>query len=833
MLGDRITKLSHLLNKVKPEILIHMNKLWTCKKSELKDGNIIPDEIKEDIITAYKDKTVFKKVFDSLRPIEKNIARYIAEIPSGMSIKDIVSEISKTIKRDRKSVFNVIKNLFTKYFCIPLKSDSDTILFIPKEFRYMTSKLDEIDDIILHKAISTILPNTLDRWRIKEIANNLDINSTGYTKQISDKIAKETTFENLMTALYKNEIGGLINYINEEYGTDINKAETKPEMILQLRKYARNITNTVAYKVKEHQLKPIRIIVNDIEEYEITYHNQEKVFPARKITAYLYYSNHKTVPVENVYNTFCNEYYKNIGEKMVSEALDMLCDEKLTILESDKNNSYIRLNEEFLEEPAIHIESFFTAGTNLDSVYEGLRISEKYVLSTLLNKDNPFETDLMKQSFDTRFKQDIFNETITTLIEHNIIFSCCNDDNTESLSIPQIYRKKLNNMIISDNDFQQISELVNIDIQELYDIIDRKEVQISSYEKRIQDIEDEIKGMESEYNKILNDDIDINKVETANERDRLLYENSQLVKRNKQLRNDLMEIRSKIIVYDDVPIDINAFRNASIDKGHKDVFCDMLLLLLQNIGLSAKLNTTENGPEVISIASAPDTAIMIDFAVGKKLDDELYPFGLHFQSDEYIYKSELKDYTKVLKLFIANEFPESYSIIRLAKQNSVKLVRVEQMINLFEIYHTFPISQHDIVKIFTVEDMNDIFIKDWQIEELNKQLLEKKIRILRSLLIYNELYKSTDYNYTSRDAEGIYNSVKQVFRERGLEPASEQEIYETLKSFSNPLIQLTENKEDSEHFTPLLKPDTLIKQIKFLNNYLQEISNELIIDDLN
>jgi hypothetical protein len=461
--------------------------------------------------------------------------------------------------------------------------------------------------------------------------------------------------------------------------------------------------------------------------------------------------------------------------------------------------------------------------------------SDKYMLSYVLDCYDPIELEILENKFKNRFKQNLLGKSLEKHLQNKLMFLCKNDKNELSITIPRIFRKNMYDTLYNDETFTSIQYMINNDTKDLYRLIDKKDQMIKDYEHKISLTEQELNGLRNEFTNLLDKERNIEENDVIQEKNRLLLENSNLIKRNKELRNDLIELRSRVIVYDDNYFDYEEFINLSHSENNRDRFADSLVFLLQNMGLSAQLNLDEDGPIILAIASAPDVAVMVDFRLGEEIEDIIYPFGMHFQTDEYIYNSELVKYTKVIKIFVASQFLESNSIIRLAKKHHVKLVRVEQLIDIHNIHNIMPIAQKELINLFKVDDERDIFIKEWQIKELNRLISEKKVSILRNLLIYNELYKATDINFDSRDAEGIYNNVKQKFIQKGLEPPNEYEINQALENFSGPLLQMTEKKtknNEEGHFSPLYKPDNLIKQIKFLTQYLDEVSNELIIDDL-
>jgi len=555
---------------------------------------------------------------------------------------------------------------------------------------------------------------------------------------------------------------------------------------------------------------------------------------------YLFYSQDYSADLNTCYNIFETSIYENINHSALIEATDLLYDLGVFIIESDmtasEDKTFIRLNPEFYKESSINIEDYITKGIDVQKIYQTLTISEKFLASFIADSYEPIEIEFIETRFKNRFNESLFDEALTKNIKHNFVFTCNNKNNKDSLFVPRIFRKTLRDLFSNDDIFTQLSSIINSEISELYDTLDKKEQTIIDYESRIASLEEELDGMKVEYSEILLSNREISETDIITEKNRLLLENSNLIKRNKEIRNELMDLKSKVIVFDNNQIDIDEFLNLSLDEKNKDRFIDMLLLMLKSIGLDAKINIENEGPIIIAVASAPDIAIMVDFKLGQTLEEEMYPFGMHLQTDEYILKSELKNHSRVMKLFIANEFPENNSIIRLSKKYLVKLLSIKQLIDIYNIFNIMPIPQQELVKILNIEDSErDIFVKDWQIEDLNKLIAKKKVEILRNLLIYNELYKATDTNYDSRDAEGIYNNVKKTFIDKGLEPITELEIKKTLENFSSPLLQMTIrniNYPNSEHFVPLLNPNMLIKQIKFLSKYLSEISDDLIIDDI-
>jgi hypothetical protein len=831
MPGEKITTLANLLERIKPDILKSINLIWNTGEEELNDI----DNLRNDTLTAYLDRNIFKKRYNKLSTKEKEAALYISEVPSGMALKDIVSELSQEKGWDRKEALRMLKRLFSEFFCIPLKSDTDMILFIPKEFRIQMSRLENIDETLLNHIISEMLPQILDKWRMKEICKTLGISVVGIKKHIAKRISQESSFDNLMVSLHKNEVQDIIKKLNEELELNMFIEGSKTELVIQLRKNGINIINNLNHKPIEHPISSLSKIKRIIDEKELSYKNRGETYPARNTIAFLFYTHEYISDIEDCYNSLSMGLYKEINQESLKEATDILYDLGIVLIEQEDNSNYIKLNPEFYKESSINIEEFITYDTDLAKTYLNLNTADKFLLSFTLENYDPTELEIIEKRYKNRFNPDMLEKSLKKFLQHKLMFLCKNDNDELSITIPRIFRKKITDLLFMDETYTNLKEMINSDTKELYSLIDKKDRTIKDYEYKLTNNQEEIEQLRQEYSDLLLKRHDLDETEIINEKNRLLQENSGLLKANKELRNDLNELRSRVIVYDDNYFDSEGFLNLSHSEKNRDRFTDALLFLLQNIGLSAKLNTDQDGPVIIALAAAPDVAIMVDFKLGDNLDDIIYPFGMHFQTDEYIYNSDLNKYTKVMKLFIANQFPETNSITRLSKKHNVKLVLVEQLIEIFNIHNIMPIPQRELIKLFEVEYDRDIFIKEWQINELNRLISEKKVNILRNLLVYNELYKATDINYDSRDAEGIYNNVKQKFIEKGLEPPNENEIKQALESFSSPLLQMTDRKDktsNESHFTPLFKPDNLIKQIKFLTQFLDEISDELIIDDL-
>lgn len=834
MLGERITTLANLLDRIKLDVLKTMNVVWNTGQDIEKDS----ESIKTDILSAYTDHKIFKEHFKKLSSVEKIASMFVSELPSGMSLKDIINDLSKEKGWDKKRSLDILKRLFNEYFCIPLKSSTDMILFIPKEFRVQMSRMEDIDESRLTMILADMLSEIMDVWSIKRICKNIGISVAGMKKQLTKRIGQETTFDNMMTVVSKSEVQDLISFINNELDLGLFTDGSKSELVIQLRKNGKHIINNYKKNFAVHPISPLRQIFHTIKEKELNYKNQDKIFPARRMIGYLYYSDDYIANMEDCYNRLSSSLYDNTERDDLLDATDILYDLNVILIDSEEEEKMIRLNPEFYKESSVNIEDYITKGTDVAEVYGKMEINDKFLLAFVLENHVPIEIDVIKERFNLRFEEDLFEGSFSKLIRHNFVFISQNKHNKHNMITPLIFRKKLRDLITNDEVFVQISSIINVSIDELYEKLDSKEKLIHKYEKRLIETEEELETLRKDFSQILMKERDIDEIEIINEKNRLLFDNSQLIKRNRTLRNDLMELKSRVIIYEDNWFDIEEFRELSLSETNKDKFAESLVIFLQSIGLSAKLNEEEEeGPVILSVASAPDVALMIDFKLGKTLEEDLYPFGMHFQNNQYINKSELKYRSKILKLFIANEFPEDNSIIRLAKKYSVKLIRIEQLMDIFNIYNIMPISQQELINLFNVESEKDIFVKSWEISELNKLISERRIQILRGLLIYNELYKATDINYDSRDAEGIYNSVKQSFIEKQLDPASEDEIKLALENFSSPLLQMAmkngKNKHKKDHFTPLLKPEMLIKQIKFLSKYISsEITDDLIIDDI-
>ncbi len=831
MPGEKITTLSNLLERIKPDILKSINRIWNTGDTELTDI----ESIRIDTLTAYTDRNIFKKRFNKLTSKEKESALYLSDVPSGMSLKDIVAEMSEEKEWDRKDALRMLKRLFGEFFCIPLKSDSDMILFIPKEFRIQISMLENIDETLLNNIITEFIPHTVDKWRMKEICKKLGLSVIGIKKHMAKRIGQESSFDNLMTALYKSEVQDIIKRINDELELNMFVEGSKTELIIQIRRNAKEIIKNHTQTITQHPISPLSKIQRTFEDKELSYKNRGVSFPARTIIAYLYYTHDYISDIDDCYDSLGMGLYKKIDKDGLQETTDILYDLGITLIEQEENTTYIKLNPEFYKESSINIEEFITKSADIQKAYQEMDISDKFMLSYVLDSYDPLELEVLEKKFKNRFKQDLLGKSLEKHLQNKLMFLCKNEKNEISITIPRIFRKNMYDSLSSDEIFTNMQYMINNDTKELYGLIDKKDKVIKDYEHKIYITEQELNGLKKEFTDLLDKERDVEENEVIEEKNRLLLENSNLIKRNKELRNDLIELRSRVIVYDDNYFDSEEFINLSHSENNRDRFADSLVFLLQNIGLTAKLNMDEDGPVILALASAPDVAIMVDFRLGEEIEDIIYPFGMHLQTDEYVYNSELVNYTKVIKIFIAVQFPESNSIIRLAKKHHVKLIRVEQLIDIYNIHNVMPIAQKELVDLLNVDDEKDIFVKEWQIKELNRLISEKKVSILRNLLIYNELYKATDINFNSRDAEGIYNNVKQKFIIKGLEPPTEEEIKQSLENFSSPLLQMTEKKSKNNHdghYSPLYKPDNLIKQIKFLTQYLDEVSDELIIDDL-
>ncbi len=597
MLGERITTLANLLDRIKSDVLITMNVVWYTGHNEDKDS----ESIKTDILSAYTDHKIFKEHFKKLSSVEKIASMYISEIPSGMSLKDIVNDLSKDKGWDKKKSLDILKRLFNEYFCIPLKSSTDMILFIPKEFRMQMSRMEDINESHLTMILADMLSEVMDLWSIKRICKSIGLSVSGMKKQLTKRIGQESTFDNIMTVISKKEIQELISFVNDELDLGLFTEGSKSELVIQLRKNGKHIINNYNKNFAIHPISPLRRIFHTIKEKELNYKNKDKIFPARRLIGYLYYSDDYIANMEDCYDKLSSSLYDNTEKDDLIDATDILYDLNVILIDSEEEEKMIRLNPEFYKESSVNIEDYITKGTDVSEVYKEIEINDKFLLAFVLENHSPVELEVIKNRFNLRFDENLFENSLKKLVRHNFVFVSQNKHNKHNLITPLIFRKKLRDLLSNDNVFIQISSVINANIEELYEKLDKKEKLIHNYKKQLSETEEELETIRKDFSEILMKERDVDEIEITNEKNRLLFDNSKLIKRNRTLRNDLMELKSRVIIYEDNWFDIEEFRELSLSETNKDKFAESLVFFLQSIGLSAKLNEEEDGPIIIGM----------------------------------------------------------------------------------------------------------------------------------------------------------------------------------------------------------------------------------------